>query len=100
MSLGKRGKAHGLAQCLCKLKACDAASNDGLTPASCCPIRKFVVHELSEPLDPTTVFCRYCFYDHIVSVRLMPLERMVRWTRELRSSLVSQGAASVHQVSS
>ncbi len=29
---------------------------------------------------------RYCFYDHVVSVRLMPLARIVRWTRELRLS--------------
>ena len=29
---------------------------------------------------------RYCFYDHVVSVRLMPLSRIVRWTRELRVS--------------
>ena len=41
---------------------------------------------------------RYNFYDHKVSVRLMPLERMVRWTKELRTGLATQGASAVHEV--
>lgn len=32
------------------------------------------------------LWCRYGFYDHLVSMRLMPLSRIVRWTSRLFAS--------------
>lgn len=31
--------------------------------------------------------CRYAFYSHVVSTRMLPLRRMVRWTQHSRARL-------------
>lgn len=57
-------------------------------PATACCNSRTVVSQQPYYLPSLFLFaCSYSFYSHLVSCRMLPLRRMVRWTKHIRERL-------------